>query len=231
MKIGVAITMHSEHNVVIASIINMKRRETDQYTIALIHSDDGSDTSELEKLVDHYERLPDLFPLYNRFNFGAHAQSRNYNAAFRWLYYTNIEFDILVAMFGDTLITDPSNFNRRYDEMKLNGKIAMVSQAIGHWFYSNTDDPTIIGQHGSRYQDEKITDIMPQLFLLDGKFARANKLFADIKVTNQFTTEQCMGDELARTVGIDFHDKIGRLNKDHPVEAYQYGDGVVLQYK
>ena len=150
--------------------------------------------------------------------------SRNFSKIFRDLYAAP-EMDYYVAFTGDTRVTDPINFNRLYNVMKDKNKIACVSQAIGQRFHASTDN--LKDKSGNRYQHDRITDFMPQLFLLDGQFATSTKCFSNIEVTNVLTSEQCLGDELLSHIEGDFHDKVYRVNWRNPSYAYAYNDGVI----
>jgi hypothetical protein len=109
----------------------------------------------------------------------------------------------------------------------------MVSIAVGQNFHSNDDDP-INGKSGGRFQSENTTDFACCFFILRGDFFKKHLAFTDIKVTNKFTSEQCLGDEMKRILTIqnlDFKNKVGILNYSTPTVAYSYDDGISYHYK
>jgi len=80
---------------------------------------------------------------------------------------------------------------------------------------------------GGRIQYEGIRDFMPQFFMVEGSFASETKVFSDIAVTNEYTSEQCLGDEFSR------HIKGSFLDNAHVIasNAYSYSDGLLYQVK
>jgi hypothetical protein len=116
--------------------------------------------------------------------------------------------------------------------MKSKDKIAMVSQAIGQDFHAPYVSPNA-GIFGGRRQTEDTTDFACCLFVLDGKFCLKNKAFSHIPVTNRFTSEQCLGDELISYEPIKNNVKkyVGRLNAHSPEYAYGYADGIIYHAK
>jgi hypothetical protein len=186
---------------------------------------------EILKLSDKYMVLEDLSSLYDRYELPSQAICRNISKGFNEIYKIG-NFDLIVVFTGDTLITDSNNFLRRYDEMLNNCWLGMVSIAVGQKFHSNDDDP--INQIlGGRIQNEDTTDFACCYFMVKGDFAEKHKSFADIKITNKFTSEQCLGDEMMRSLsneGFGF-DKIGILNSESPRIAYSYHDGIEYHSK
>ena len=230
MKAAIGISMFDEHELVLNTIQTIIESDAIEPYFVVAHSDDESSTSALEaikELAHKYILLSDVSKEKPTNYYQSHCVSRNYSNIFRSFYEAD-EIDSIsyfVALTGDTLVTDPSNFNRLYDYMIDNNKVACVSQAIGQRFHAATDD--LHEFVGSRYQHDKITDFMPQLFLLEGKFAKNTKCFFDIEVTNELTSEQCLGDELSSHLEKEFHTQVHRLNSMVPTYAYAYSDGIV----
>jgi len=227
--IGIIITMYREHDIVASSISEIKRCFSgSRSTIIVVHSDDKTSSNSLglvRNLADSYELVPDLGKIYLRKVIPAVALCRNYSLGFRRLYETGKSFDGIVAFCGDTLITDATSFDRRFAEMAQNGHDVMAMQAIGQEFHAADADPEH-GCCGGRYQDEETTDIMPQIIFLRGSFAQAQRVFSVIPITNYFTSEQCLGDELVRAMGSrqQFLMRRGRL----AASSTGYTDGTVL---
>jgi len=118
------------------------------------------------------------------------------------------------------------------NEMLNNNWVGMVSIAVGQNFHSNDDDPSN-GISGNRFQNEDTTDFACCYFMIKGNFAKKHKSFSNIKITNKFTSEQCLGDEMMRSLsneGFGF-DKIGILNCVSPEAAYSYNDGIEYHSK
>ncbi len=230
MKVGIVITMYDEHSIVLKSVIEIKRKLPDS-TIILVHSDDRRETSELTTLkeaVTKYIKLPDLSKvLENQQSLGANCIARNYSTGFKTLYSLGEQYDLIVGLTADTLITDGSSFYRRREEMLRTERSALVSQAIGQNFHAVDMDGSRIVE--GRYQSPEITDFMPQLFFIDGKFAMKQKVFENIRVTNPYASEQCLGDNLVNRLTREnktFYNSVGKLNWNSPTFAYAYADGV-----
>lgn len=220
MNRAFCITMYQEFGTVDKTITNIKKIFPDSF-IVLIQSTNHA--KYIYPMVNETICLYDYKNIVEKHKIASHAISRNYSVGFTYLYNTNIQFDYIVALCGDTLVTDPTNFDRRYNDMKKQNKVACVSQAIGQDFHSADSNPAN-GISGGRYQFDGITDFMPQLFIIDGKSAIETKVFSDIKITNPFTSEQCLGDE--------FISKFGNFNVIKLARnAYDYKDGVIFQYK
>jgi|15BtaG_2_1085339.scaffolds.fasta_scaffold08299_4 hypothetical protein len=222
MRVGVGITMFNEHVTVLRTVKNIIGCESFTPYIVLVHSDDGDKSKELEEireLVDEYVLLPNLGSEYSGPQLAAHCITRNYSSVFNAL--NKKKFDVVVGLTGDTLVTDPTNFIRRSQELEQEKKVAFVAQAIGQRFHSPD------GPDEGREQHPHITDIMPQLFILEGKFSYDTKCFSTIEIVNKFTSEHCLGDELVSKIGkSNWRDKVVKLNRVQPTNAYYYNDGV-----
>ena len=223
--LGVAITVYDEHKVVLESVENIKKycdEQNIELTISVAHSDSGVETEEMAKIrsmANSYTLLPNLGGTCCNEELGSLCISRNYSAAFSNL--LRQKYDLVVALTGDTLIQDASNFSRRFQDMKNNSWKALVARAIGQKFHAEDANRDIIKE--GRLQHENITDFMPQLFLLDGSLL-GSEAFTNIEITNKFTSEQCLGDELMKHVlSIS---NVGLLNRAARTNAYSYSDGV-----
>jgi len=225
-KIGFVITMYDEKEIVIQSINNIKKYYKDSY-IVIVHSDDGCDIKDIEDNSDICLTLPNLaLIIKNKYKIPSYSLVRNYNEGFKKIYESDINFELIVGMTGDTFISDASNFDRRYIEMKNNKITSYISQAIGQDFHAPGSDPAL-GQFGGRFQHENITDFMPQLFFIDGQIAINKNAFTQIKVINEFTSEHCLGDELVRVVG---KENFKKVVKRYCNGSNRYKDGIIYQY-
>jgi glycosyltransferase involved in cell wall biosynthesis len=227
-KIAVIFTFYNESDVVAKSIENIKLN-FENPVIIVSHSDDNTESEAINKiksLSTKYIKLPNLASTCNKFDLPSQAITRNFSRGCKELYSMNVEFDYVVFLTGDTLVIDASNFTRRYVEMKNDNLTAMVSQAIGQHYHASTDDPPN-GIECNRLQDATITDFSPQLFIIDGILLKETKGFSDIQITNKWTSEQCLGDELKRILKGNNSKRVGILNKTNLHYPYAYNDGVV----
>ena len=126
------------------------------------------------------------------------------------------------------------NLNNEIDSIRVNAsdlrkgiefeKVVLTTwkATSGEYTIIAVVDSTDIVKEG-RLQHENITDFMPQLFFLDGSLIESGA-FTNIKITNKFTSEQCLGDELMKRV--PFATNVGLLNSAARRNAYSYSDGV-----
>lgn len=212
--ISVLISMHDEDTTVAATIKEVLRAYGGSAFIFVVQS-----KCEVSPPRDvDIEILPNLAGPTKRYELAARSLCRNLSHCFKRALK---ESDYIVAMTGDTLVTDANNFNRRFEDMKRNNKMLACSQAIGQNFHAVDSDPES-GRCGGRFQFYGISDFMPQLFIVDGNFFRRTGAFTDIAITNPFTTEQCLGDEFMRHTKGSFRDSALVFSDN----AYQYSDGV-----
>lgn len=216
------ITLYNEFLTVTQTIKNIKDYFGDNCYIVVVQSESKLDYK-IESNYNSLIKLSNLAEVYDSSRVAAHAICRNYSVGFSHLYDTNIIFDYIVALCADTLVVDPNNFNRRYEDMKRLNKYMCISQAIGQNFHASDSNP-LQGKEGGRFQHENTTDFMPQFFMIRGKEAIEKRVFSNINITNEFTSEQCLGDEFVSKFG---HFEVIRLARN----AYDYNDGIRLQYK
>ena len=99
-------------------------------------------------------------------------------------------------------------------------KVAMISQAWGQTFWSSDGQLT-------RLQGEDLPDFACCIFVIDGQFFKDTKCFTQIEVTNEYTSEECLGEELVKHLPEgNFREHISLLNTN-PYAAYSYNDGVM----
>lgn len=212
------ITMYNEVNTVQFNINTIKKQFFGSKIIVI-----QSESDRKIEGADIYEILPNLAGTLPIHKLPAAAVTRNYNLAFSKLYNTYFSAPYIVAMTGDTLITDIKGLDRIYRQMLDNNKVLAVSQAIGQDFHSPTSNPPEVC--GGRYQFDGISDFMPQFFIVEGNFAYRTKIFSNIQITNEYTTEQCLGDEFCKHGS--FKDQVLVLSK----LAYGFSDGIKYQTK
>lgn len=231
MKIGIVITMYDEHSIVLKTVKEVKQH-FEEANIILAHSNNNQETESLKELkkITEYILLPDMSELIAKLENANPVIIRNFNTGFSKLYELSNDYDLIIALTGDTLIQDATSFTRRYRDIKNNKWVAMVCQAVGQNFHAQAEDGSKIKE--GRYQSNLTTDFGSQIFFLDGDWAVKNQAFVDIEITNLWTNEQCLGDEVKKYLGeVPFHSVVGRLNSQHPTAAYSYNDGIIYHAK
>jgi len=213
--------MFDEHEEVFQTVAELSKINC---KIFLIQSDDGS--SRLETYdVYHKSKLSNLESgLDDKRKLGSSCICRNMSAGFSKAYATARELEeipqLVIGVTGDTLITDSFSFVRRFNQMQKDKKLAMVSQAWGQTFWGRE---AIL----NRPQGEWCADFACCLFLVDGKFFIDTACFTNIKIINEYTSEECLGTELVKHLPEgNFREHISLLNTN-PYAAYSYNDGVV----
>lgn len=216
--------MYNEFNTVQESVNNIKNVYPDS-NIFVVQSND--ETGRIISKMDSFIILENLAKKIKPYKLAAHAISRNYSALFNIMYDTKTEYDVIVALTGDTLVADPGHFLQIYNIMTINNKNLSCSQAIGQNFHAADSDPEN-GRCGGRIQYSGISDFMPQFFMVDGKFSRQTKVFSDIQVTNPHSSEQCLGDNFMKHINRgEFLDNAYIISPN----AYEYSQGIVYQVK
>jgi len=218
MRLAILQTMYDEHENVLNNILEVSNKYKDSIFFVTHSFERESKLLEEIKQVSYYRALPNLAGTIKQLKLPANAISRNYADLFKRMYVLNKEVDMIVVLTGDTKITNAKVFENRHREMKRNGYKIYTCQAKNQVFWSK--DMVL-----DRVQTERIADFMPQLFFVDGNFAFESKVFKNIKVVNEYTSEQCLGDELLNHASMN---DIGRLNGD-PVNWLSYTEGVIWQ--
>ena len=208
--ISFCISMFKEVETVNITVKNIKDSFADCF-VSVVQSE--CDLSLDNKAVDSYVMLPDCSKTVPHHKVPSCALSRNFSKLFS----TVPSSDYIVALTGDTMICDATNATRRTEEMSRLGKLLYCSQAIGQNFHAANSDPAN-GFCGGRLQYLGISDFMPQYFVVDGKLGA----FTDIEITNEYTSEQCLGDEFMKHCSGQFLENAMILSRD----AYGYSDGV-----
>lgn len=220
------ISMFDEHSIVMKNIHTLR---DENCRVFLVQSDDGVgvEESSLEgSVVEEYWKLPNLAPIISdKKALPSNAIGRNFSFLFtracRFMEKMDETPDLVVAMVGDTLITDYGSFHRREDEMRNEGVLAMVSQAWGQTFWDRRRQLT-------REQGPDVHDFACCIWMMNGAFVRDTKCFSEIDIINEYTSEECLGNELVRNLpDRDWNRYVRLLNVDNPYHAYSYRDGIV----
>lgn len=197
MKLGFVISMYDEIDIVKETLLHL--RDFGCITI-VIQSDPGDKKFVLESnLCDKYEMMSDISGSRQNYEkvvkektegkgemIGPIALTRNFNRAFTMI--KNLDVEYVIALTGDTKITNLDGILKIIEEMKKQKKIVAGTRTIGYTQYDE------FGKF-ARFQHRNIADIMPQFFITKIDSVRSG-LFCDTKRTNKYTTEQCFGDEI-----------------------------------
>jgi hypothetical protein len=197
MKIGFIISMYDEYENVNKNIEKLK----DNHPIIVVQSDPKADDLKLNNnLVDHYKILSDLAStrenyIKERASLGtkgstipARALSRNFSYGFTQA--KNFDVSWWIVILGDVKIENLIGIEKIINQMIDLKKSIGVTQAIGQKFFDSYGKFTRIQRNGS-------TDFMPHMFIVKQNCVKRG-LFNDIKISNAWTTEQCLGDEVKR---------------------------------
>jgi hypothetical protein len=195
MKIGFVISVYDELPILKKSL----RVIGDAVPTVVVQSDPGNPDLHLgEGYCLCWLLMPDLASSVERYNemrkldvpsdVPARAVTRNYGAGFRRI--KDEPVDYIAAILGDVRVTNLHGIESIVVQMKAGGFSVAATRAVGQHFYDEKGEL-------SRFQTSCTTDIMPQCFIVDADIIRLG-YFCDIKVTNPYTTEQCLGDEVVR---------------------------------
>ena len=199
MRLGIVISMYDEIDMVLETLANLKSFNC---KIVVVQSDPGNKTKVLNPtLCDEYVLLPDLAgskkeyeEMVEEFKRGKPlpiaplAVTRNFSKGFSII--KNYDIDFVIAIEGDTKITSLEGIDKIIKKITgLNNKVA-CTRNIGYNFHDSKGSL-------ERFQDITSTDIMPQFFIVEAKAVRKG-LFCEMKVTNPYTSEVCLGDEIVR---------------------------------
>ncbi len=198
MKIGFMISMYDEIDVVQNTISTLKQNN---YPIIVIQSDPQQPEKLLEpNQVDFYEKLSDLagskeeyLEERNDHNTKAattpvKAITRNFKAGFSKSKIFDVDW--WVVILGDILISNTNGIQGIIKQMIQQNKLIGVTRAVGQVFKDNNDKLT-------RIQRDNTTDFMPQFLIVHSSLITKG-LFSKLYITNPYTSEQCLGDEVNR---------------------------------
>ena len=191
-KVAFIISMYDEYEIVLKTLNAIVTQYKDPIII-VVRSDNGEEKNEwtsIKQLATKSIILPNLASKYHRFILPAYAVTRNFSKGFSLLH-EKVEY--IVALLGDTLIYNPKPLHSMATKMIQRKKYLCCCNAYDQYFHAKESTPEKI--IASRYQGSDTTDFSAVLFILDGKKFQQTKCFTDIKVINDFSSEQCLGDE------------------------------------
>lgn len=209
--------MYDEDATVVSTVT---RTGADWDFVGVIQSTDGATSPVVEDaLQDHchewaFGAAENLGKQYSRWELPAQALCRNFSMLFSM---TNDEalheITHWVAITGDTALLH--TLGVRSIIRKMGDAGIACAKAVGNDFHAahHTEEDLKGGAHGGRIQTSSISDFMPQLFIVRAPFASR---FADIAVTNRWTSEQCLGDAAGDAPQYAFS-----------LTAYGFSDGVL----
>lgn len=196
MKLGFLISIYDELDQVMK---NMDVIRKGGCTVIVIQSDPKNQNIFDSSKADHYELLPDLAGSKENYveerahmkrgtTIPARALSRNFGHGFTAA--KNFDAEWWVAIVGDMTISNLNGIKDIIGKLENSGKSIAVTRAVGQNFLDDNAEFT-------RIQWQNTTDIMPQFFIVKSDLIKKG-LFNQIKVTNRYATEQCLGDEILR---------------------------------
>jgi len=198
MKLGFLISMYDEIYTVKNTINVLKQNNC---RIIVIQSDPNDDLKILDSnQVDYYTKLSDFAGSKENYlkerdpeniefsSIPVKAITRNLSAGFSAAKF--FEVDWWVVILGDVIISDLIGIKKIIKKMNEQDKSLGVTRAVGQTFMDDKNNLT-------RIQQNNTTDFMPQFFLVKSTLIE-NGLFSKFIITNRFTTEQCLGDEVNR---------------------------------
>ena len=216
MKIGFIIAMYDEINTVNNTINTIKKNKS---PIIVIQSDPQRPEKLLEQnQVNFYEKLSDLAGSKEEYlkqreaNFvltATKAIIRNLKAGFTAA--KNYDVDWWIAILGDVSISNVEGIKKIVKKMIQLNKSIGVTRAVGQVFMDANNELT-------RIQNDDTTDFMPQFFIVNSSLITKG-LFSKFNLTNPYTTEQCLGDEVNRYC---FENKINFKNLVYVICDYAY---------
>ena len=198
MNIGFLISVYDEIDIVKHTVATLNENNC---SIIMIQSDPNDPSKLFEpSLVDIYKKLSNVAGskeeyINERENFKIEGSSTPVKAITRNLkvgfsYHPDFHVDWWVVILGDVLISNLVGIKKIISIMMKQKKSVGITKAVGQTFMDNNNNPT-------RIQYVNTTDFMPQFFLVKSELIK-NGIFSNFKITNRFTTEQCLGDEVNR---------------------------------
>ena len=219
MKIGFIISMYDEIDIVQNTVDILKQNKS---PIIVIQSDPQQPEKLLEQnQVNFYQKLSDLAGskeeyLEERDDHNAKeattpvkAITRNVKAGF--VASQNFDVEWWVVILGDILISNLKGIKKIIQKMIQENKLIGITRAVGQVFRDTNNELT-------RIQKDDTTDFMPQFFIVNSSLIKKG-LFSKFHITNLYTSEQCLGDEVDRYC---VENKIDFKNLVHVISDYAY---------
>ena len=193
MKIGFIIAMYDEIVTATNTINTLKKNNL---PIIVIQSDPQQSKKLLDAhLVNFYEKLSDLAGSKEEYLKEREADSpltatkaiiRNLKAGFNVT--SNYDVDWWITILGDVSISNMTGIEKIIKKMMSKNKSMGIVRAVGQVFLDKNNQFT-------RIQKNNTTDFMPQFFITHSSLIKKG-LFSKFELTNPYTTEQCIGDEV-----------------------------------
>lgn len=187
MKIGVIISVYNEFENTMKNI-----RIFNDYSlpIIVIQSNPNNPNKIINcNLVSYYKLFPDITGTGNLFTNDdrrtiSHPMSRNFSHAFTIA--KSFDVDWWITIIGDVEISNLNGIMKIINKMKLEKKSLGITREVGLTF---TDK---FGNHG-KIEKSNTHNFVPTFFIVNADLVKKG-IFHDIKVTNPFAMEECMGD-------------------------------------
>jgi hypothetical protein len=187
VKIGVIISVYNEYENVMRNIRTINKN---LFPIVLIQSD----PNDLDKIIDsnlvnYYQMFPDIVGTENLFTEDAektisHPLSRNISHAFTVT--SSFDADWWIVLLGDMKIHNFDGIEKIIGKMESQKKSLAITREIGLTFTNK------FGKHG-KVEKSDSHNFVPTFFIVSAKLVKKG-IFQNIKVTNPFAMEECMGD-------------------------------------
>ena len=226
MRIAVLITMYDEDDVVNFNLSRVAYRSKDIY-ICRSTNKRKEPFGDLELPEDFNKNnlitLPNLGNKFNHYELPARAVCRNYSALFTAVK-DREDIDWVVAITGDTKLYHLMGVMNMIGIMKDLDCDLAVNKAIGQHMHSadKTIEELEDGKHGGRRQTMEMADMMPQLFIVRHREIQRRELFCNIRITNRWCSEQCLGDAFLAS-GLP-------LERQHTMSKQAYGFTMGVRY-
>ena len=197
VKIGFVISMYAEISKIIETVAVIKKNNC---PVIIIQSDPkNKDELFNRNIIEHYELLEDIAGSKKHYEeerkhakrgttIPSFAVTRNFSHGFSAA--EKFGVDWWVALLGDVEISSLIGIEKIIKKMIQKNKLIGVTRAVGQIWPDDNYNIT-------RVQKKDTTDFMPQFFIVSEKLIR-KKIFHDIKVTNKYASEQCLGDAVVK---------------------------------
>jgi len=196
MNFGLIVSIYDEIDETTETIKTFKEN---QFPIIVIQSDPNNPKKIINSnSVNYYELFSDFAGSKDQYvqeridtkgsTTPTKALTRNFSKAFSVA--KNFDVDWWITICGDVVINNFNGIEKIIQKMIIENKSLGITKAVGQVFFDKDDNL-------SRIQDPDTTDFMPQFFIINQKLIQKG-LFNNILITNPFTTEQCMGDDVNR---------------------------------
>ena len=222
MNLGLLITCYDEFDTVAATIEDVGGN---YIYVGVVQSGDNENLEVSNALARHchsgaYELLPNLSDQYSRWELPAQALCRNiqrlfysYDQADREHHF-NCEY--MVVITGDTRLLHNWGIEKIIVRMQEHAASIGCAIAVGQDFHSAELEVSDLeaGGGGGRVQLADGSDFMPQMFIVKREWI--GSFIENLKVTNRWCSEQCLGDACLMARRYVFSG-----------QAYHYSDGVI----